>query len=82
MTNLLCDCTASQRVCLIGSAVVDGVTRRVEIRSEAGARLWLANPVGVGPVLLRRAGAPPQRLQGRILELATTPGETLEITPA
>lgn len=53
-----------------------GRVRQVEITSEAGAPLRLANPWGDGPVQISRDGAVTHQ-RGRILELETGAGETL-----
>jgi hypothetical protein len=66
---------------LVSAEREGGKTCRVEIRSEAGAALSLANPWNGGPVLVRRNGGPPVRTQGRVLQLETAAGETLVIEP-
>lgn len=59
-----------------------GRTCRVEIRSEAGLPLRLANPWSDAAVLIRRGASPPYRTRGRVLELDTEPGELLVFEPA
>jgi alpha-L-fucosidase 2 len=56
-----------------------GRTRRVDIRSEAGAPLRLANPWGDEAVAVRREGAAPLHMRGRLLEVETALGETIRI---
>lgn len=67
---------------LVSAERGNGRTSRIELRSEAGAPLRLANPWSGGPLLIRRDGRPPQRTQGRTLDLETRPGEVLELVPA
>ncbi len=58
-----------------------GVTESVEIVSAAGAPLRLANPWGEAEVALRRNSGKPERLHGAVLDLPTTVGERLRLTP-
>lgn len=64
---------------LVSAEFTEGRTARLEIHSEAGAPLRLANPWGDVPVVIRRDGARPTHLRGRLLSLETAPGETLVI---
>jgi hypothetical protein len=64
---------------LVSAELEAGQVRRVEVRSEVGARLRLENPWGESPVAIRRSGSPPKHARGRFLEIATEVGETLEI---
>lgn len=67
---------------LVSGEWANGSTQSIRIHSEAGASLRLQNPWNGAALLIRRDGGPAQRTQGRILELATAPGEQLEIRPA
>ncbi|MEI6501718.1 MAG: glycoside hydrolase family 95-like protein, partial [Armatimonadota bacterium] len=57
-----------------------GKTAKVQVLSEAGADLVLSNPFG-GPVRLRREGGVIETLEGEVLTVPTTVGETLKLTP-
>jgi len=56
-------------------------TKRVEVTSEAGATLRLANPFG-GPMKVRHPGGHSEVLEDAVVEIATTAGEHLMLTPA
>jgi len=58
-----------------------GRALRVQIRSEAGALLRLANPWGDDGVRLTRGTQTPVPIHRRILEIPTVAGEHLEFTP-
>jgi hypothetical protein len=64
---------------LVSAELAEGRVSRLELRSEAGAPLRLRNPWGESPVAIRRGGGATEHARGRILELATTPGEVLEL---
>lgn len=66
---------------LVSAERENGATVRVTVHSEAGAPLRIANPWGDSPVAVRREGGAPQFVRGRVLELVTNSGETLELTP-
>lgn len=66
---------------LISAARGNRQTVKVQITSEAGGELVLANPFG-GPASLWRGNERREVLEGDILRLATEPGDTLVLTPA
>jgi alpha-L-fucosidase 2 len=67
---------------LVSAALRGGRIGPVEIRSEAGAPLHLANPWGDGAVAIHRSEGPPLRARGRLIEVETHEGEILRIEPA
>ncbi len=58
-----------------------GRATRIEIHSEAGAPLRVANPWGDVAVLVKRSGGSVAHHRRPILDLPTAAGETLEFTP-
>lgn len=64
---------------LVDAQFEGGRITSVRVRSEAGALLRLQNPWGEGPVAIRRDGAALEHARGRLIELATHAGETLEL---
>jgi hypothetical protein len=64
---------------LVDAELKGGCVAVVRIHSEAGAPLRLQNPWGEGPVAIRRDGGAPEHARGRLLELRTSRGETLEL---
>lgn len=67
---------------LISGRMADGQVERVEVRSEAGAPLRLANPFDGATCAVERGDGTRSHVGGEIVELATTPGERLVLTPA
>jgi hypothetical protein len=57
-----------------------GRVRTLELESQAGGRCRLRNPWAPNPVRLERAGARSERLEGELLEFATSPGERVWLT--
>jgi len=55
-------------------------TQRVEVASEAGATLRLANPFG-GPVRVRHADGRAEAIEGDVLDIPTEAGDKLVLTP-
>lgn len=66
---------------LVSAERREGRTVRIEVQSEAGMPLRLANPWGDAPVVLRREAGGTQYIRGRVLEIPTERGERLEILP-
>jgi hypothetical protein len=64
---------------LVDAELKSGRVATVRIHSEAGALLRLQNPWGEAAVAIRRNGGAPEHARGRLLELRTSPGETLEL---
>jgi alpha-L-fucosidase 2 len=56
-------------------------TRRIEIASEAGATLTVVNPFS-GPMKVRRPDGRSEVVEGDVVEITTSAGETLMLTPA
>ncbi|MGV3722289.1 MAG: glycosyl hydrolase family 95 catalytic domain-containing protein, partial [Actinomycetota bacterium] len=64
---------------LVDAELKGGLVAAVRFHSEAGATLRLQNPWVEAPVAIRRDGGAPEHARGRLLELRTSPGETLEL---
>jgi hypothetical protein len=66
---------------LISSAISNGQVLYVQVRSNSGERLRLANPWMGKAVLVNTGGANSQTVSGAVLTLPTTAAETLLLTP-
>jgi len=64
---------------LVDAELKAGRINGVRIRGEAGGLLRLQNPWGEGPVAIKRNGGAPEHARGRLLEVRTAAGETLEL---
>ncbi len=64
---------------LVSAQRQGGVTAWVQLTSEAGAPIRLANPWGDDPVAIRQDGVATRHIRGRVLDLAAAAGATLTI---
>lgn len=65
----------------VSAARRDGIVERVHVKSPAGGTLKLANPWS-GTATVTRKGRKAEEVSGPVLEIATKPGESIEITQA
>jgi hypothetical protein len=65
---------------VVSASMSAGRVRTLELESQAGGRCRLRNPWAPGPVRLERAGARSERLEGELLEFATSAGERVWLT--
>ncbi len=65
---------------LVSAHRLAGEVASVTLHSECGGTFRLANP-WPGEALLRSSNLPDRRLGGRVLDIATGPGQTLELNP-
>jgi hypothetical protein len=65
---------------LVSAKYEAGEVTRVKVESPAGGVFKLANPWDA-PVTVQRKGKETERVEGKVLEIATDPGETLVIKP-
>jgi hypothetical protein len=65
---------------LVKASTSNGVTRRVELTSQAGAECRLRNPWGTRPAALTRDGQKAESLTGSLLKFPTRKGERISVT--
>lgn len=67
---------------LVDAILEGGQVSEVQILSECGQTLHLANPWGSSSILASREGKGPTRYSGRVVEIPTAAGERLKLIPA
>jgi hypothetical protein len=66
---------------VVSAAQKDGKIPLVEVVSQAGGMLTLANPWGAAPVTIYRNGKKAEEVSGDVMTVATAKGETVVVAP-